>query len=101
MDRPFLTLSRTGEFFDPTELRKLTGLDENRWHLAVCKELVDNALDAAETAGAEVPSVLVELTPEGIAVSDNGNGLAGDVVAKTIDFEALSLIHISEPTRQY
>ena len=86
--RPFITLSRTGEYFDPVELRKLTGLDENRWHLAVCKELVDNALDAAETAGVETPEVLVALTPEGIAVSDNGNGLGTDVVARTIDFES-------------
>jgi len=101
MDRPFLTLSRTGEYFDPVELRKLTGLDENRWHLAVCKELVDNALDAAETAGVETPEVLVALTPEGIAVSDNGNGLGTDVVARTIDFESRTSdkVRYKTPTR--
>lgn len=99
--RPFITLSRTGEYFDPVELRKLTGLDENRWHLAVCKELVDNALDAAETAGVETPEVLVALTPEGIAVSDNGNGLGTDVVARTIDFESRTSdkVRYKTPTR--
>lgn len=99
--RPFITLSRTGEYFDPVELRKLTGLDENRWHLAVCKELVDNALDAAEMAGAEVPSVLVWLTPEGVSVSDNGNGIAADTVAKTVDFEARTSdkVRYKTPTR--
>ena len=86
MTRRFLTLSRTGEYFDPAELQKLTGLASHLWPVGVVKELTDNALDAAETAGAEEPHVRLEVTPWGMAVSDNGNGLEGEVLDRVIDF---------------
>jgi hypothetical protein len=86
MTRRFLTLSRTGEYFDPAELRKLTGLDSCDWPVGVVKELTDNALDAAETAGAQEPRARLEVGPSGVAVSDNGNGLEGEVLDRVIDF---------------
>lgn len=50
------------------------------------KELVDNALDAAETAGQQTPEVVVTDGADGVTVTDNGNGFAPEVVAGTLDF---------------
>ncbi len=43
------------------------------------KELVDNALDAAEEAGV-LPDIAIELTGDRIVVADNGPGLPATVI---------------------
>ena len=57
--------------------------------MSILKELIDNALDAAETAGREpVVSVCCLTTPTTIllSVADNGNGIADDIVTRLLDF---------------
>jgi DNA topoisomerase-6 subunit B len=49
------------------------------------KELVDNALDAAEESGIP-PEIAVTPENSGITVSDNGPGIAPGVVARILDY---------------
>jgi DNA topoisomerase VI subunit B len=54
------------------------------------KELVDNALDAAETAGVQ-PEIAIEASTDGLdlrlSVSDNGPGLPAGVLTRILDFD--------------
>src|SRR5712675_505447 len=76
---PF-TVSRLMEFCTRRELVNQTGHDAFEWPLVILKELVDNALDAAEEAGI-APVVSVVVKRGSIVVEDNGPGIP----AKTID----------------
>jgi DNA topoisomerase VI subunit B len=51
----------------------------------ILKELVDNAIDAAEEAGI-APVIAVTVDARGITVEDNGPGLPADVVEDVLDF---------------
>lgn len=54
-------------------------------HLAVKLHALDNALDAAEEAG-ESPVVKITVSDDGIAVTDNGPGIAPETVANILDY---------------
>lgn len=89
LHREHFAVSRAAEYFSITELQAQTGQPAAAfWHVAL-KELVDNALDAAETSGRE-PAMRVEFErTEGrlhLEVSDNGNGIPAAVVAGIPDF---------------
>jgi len=96
MARQQVTLQRSGEYFDPNELRKLSGLEPGDRALGIGKELLDDALDAAEETGVPPgPAVgaFVDCDDTGapldtgaIAVADNGAGLPPDLVPRLIDF---------------
>ena len=53
--------------------------------MVVLKELVDNAIDAAEEAGM-APAVSVVVDDRGITVEDNGPGIPAEVVGGVLDF---------------
>ncbi len=76
--------SRFAEFCSVKELTAQTGHDQSEWPLVALKELVDNALDAAEDMDA-APVVEVIVDEEGIAVTDNGPGIAPETVADLHD----------------
>jgi hypothetical protein len=76
---PF-TVSRLMEFCTRRELVNQTGHEESEWPLVVLKELVDNALDAAEEAEI-APVISIAVKGNAIVVKDNGPGIP----AKTID----------------
>lgn len=76
---PF-TVSRLMEFCNRRELINQTGHDVSEWPLVICKELVDNALDAAEEAGI-APVISITVKRGSIVIEDNGPGIP----AKTID----------------
>ena len=76
---PF-TVSRLMEFCTRRELVNQTGHDVYEWPLVVLKELVDNALDAAEEAEI-APVISIAVNGRSIIVEDNGPGIP----AKTID----------------
>jgi hypothetical protein len=76
---PF-TVSRLMEFCTRRELVNQTGHDVCEWPLVVLKELVDNALDAAEEAEI-APVISIAVKGGSIIVKDNGPGIP----AKTID----------------
>src|SRR4029453_10816768 len=61
------------------------GHSRHAWPVVIAKELLDNALDAAEEAGTP-PVIEVKVDDDGITVEDNGPGIPADVVADVLDF---------------
>ena len=58
---------------------------EQWWPGVVVKELLDNSLDACEQAGV-APLISVDFRGQSVVVSDNGPGIASEVVRKILDF---------------
>ena len=83
-DREIFTFSRLAEFCTLRELEKQTGHDANDWPIYIVKELLDNALDAAEEAGI-APQVEIELGNCQIVVADNARGIAAETVKRLLD----------------
>ena len=75
LKRTTFTTSRLLEFCSTRELTNLIGHDTHEWPLVVIKELVDNALDAAEEAGVS-PCIEIQVSTadRAISVTDNGPG---------------------------
>jgi DNA topoisomerase VI subunit B len=74
------------EYFSESELRMQLGADRPAWPVAILKELVDNGLDAAETAGV-APVVDVTIEPDGFTVEDNGPGIPAASIARSLDYD--------------
>ena len=51
LERTTFSASRAAEYFDARQLSALTGVPTDEFTNVVLKELVDNSLDACETAG--------------------------------------------------
>jgi DNA topoisomerase VI subunit B len=81
-----LRTSRLLDFASEKELVAQTGHQKGLWPLVIVKELVDNALDAAEEAGI-APEIEIKIDDNSISVSDNGPGLPPDVVKHILDFQ--------------
>ena len=73
------------EFASTAELAKATGHPVARWPLVIVKELIDNAIDAAE--GANVAPV-VDVAVKGAAPSRRrrGPGMPPELVANLVDY---------------
>ncbi len=76
-------------YLDPAELVRMTGRPKGFFGAVVLKELLDNALDACETAGV-APEIAVN-THRGldrilIGVADNAGGIPPEVVDGILDF---------------
>lgn len=78
------TISREQEYFSPKELSMWIGHAEDQWLLVLIKELIDNALDAAEQTGN--PLVVVSLGDDFITVRDNGSGIPESVIIDSLDY---------------
>lgn len=92
LERETFETSRAAEYFSIQELQTQTGQPVHRFPDVVLKELVDNALDAAESAGvAPVVTLYVEHDQETetvvLAVRDNGPGLPTETVEKILNFQ--------------
>src|SRR5271166_2835872 len=73
LTRVAFKVSRLMEFCTARELMNQTGHHVDEWPLVIAKELIDNALDAAEEAEvAPIISVVVE--PGAIIIEDNAGG---------------------------
>jgi DNA topoisomerase VI subunit B len=83
--RQVFKTSRLSEFCSQRELVNQTGHAVEDWPLVVLKELLDNALDAAEEAGV-APNIEIEVSKDGIAVTDNGPGIAPESVGDILDY---------------
>ncbi len=85
LTRETFSISRETEFFTEKELEMQIGHGRQWWPVALIKELMDNALDACETAGAP-PEIEIEVAEDGFAVADNGPGIPEEVIARSLDF---------------
>ena len=79
--RTAFSFSRDLEFATEPELVKRMGCAADLWLRAAVKELIDNALDAAEEAGVE-PVITVEVDEHTLTVTDNGPGMAPELVER-------------------
>jgi DNA topoisomerase VI subunit B len=77
--------SRLLEFCSRKELTIQTGQPAEAWPLVVLKELVDNALDAAEETRTS-PQINVAVTKGSIVITDNGPGIPAKTVNSLLDF---------------
>lgn len=91
LTRTTFTTSRVLEFFTEKELQMQIGYEAAVWPLALTKEVIDNALDACETAGI-LPEIAVTVTPDTITVRDNGPGLPEATLRRSLDY----LIRVSD-----
>ncbi len=84
---------QAAQYFYPERLEKQTGRTQSDWHRVVVKELMDNALDAAETAGA-MPHIRVWMKPDSdsieLGVRDNGPGIPADVIDRILDYRVFA-----------
>ncbi|MPZ58742.1 MAG: hypothetical protein GEU91_20075 [Rhizobiales bacterium] len=85
LQRTTFTTSRLLDFASEKELVAQTGHRREHWPYVILKELVDNAIDAAEEAGI-APIVEVTFDESGITVTDNAPGLPPEVVPDILDF---------------
>src|ERR687897_1899743 len=89
LQRTTFETSRAAEYFDARQLSALVGVSQDEFASVCLKELVDNSLDACETAGVS-PVVGVKVEREDdlirLSVSDNGPGIPAEVVRKVLDY---------------
>jgi DNA topoisomerase VI subunit B len=89
--RSVFSTPRSAEFLEKRALQSQTGQDADRFGHVVVKELLDNALDAAESNN-RAPEIGITLTTdqdarvEAVTVTDNGPGLPPEVVERILDF---------------
>jgi DNA topoisomerase VI subunit B len=94
-ERRFHTDSRAGENFTKDGLETLTGQSSRKWGRYAVKELVDNALGAAETTDEPAVSVSLSLAGPGgrrryvesVSVTDNGPGFSESELEHIADVE--------------
>jgi DNA topoisomerase VI subunit B len=92
LERTTFSASRAAEYFDARQLSTLTGVPTEEFANVVLKELVDNSLDACETAGVP-PEITVTVGDGGtggvirVRVSDNGPGIPSEVVRSLLDYD--------------
>jgi len=82
------TTSRELEFFTESELTTQIGYRRTLWPLVLIEELIDNAIDACETAGTGAIEIVVQLDKDSIRVSDNGPGLSGKIIKGVLDYSS-------------
>src|SRR5688572_30039295 len=91
LERTTFETSRAAEYFNVRELQAQTGQPRERFAAVALKELVDNALDACETAGI-APSIVIEITMEPglvrITVEDHGAGIPPETVHRILNFQS-------------
>ncbi len=89
-DRTHFSVSRAAEYFDVRELQAQTGQPVSAFGEVVLKELLDNSLDACESAGIDPEiSIGIAVSEQRIrtAVSDNGNGISETVLNNILNFD--------------
>ena len=83
--RSVLSFSREYELATEPELAKRMGCARDEWLPTLVKELIDNALDAAEEAGIAPQITIKEQVGRRFTVADNGPGLSREQVVKLCD----------------
>jgi DNA topoisomerase VI subunit B len=75
LQRTTFQTSRLLEFFSEPALQIQIGLPREQWPIARLKELINNPLKAAETAGV-LPDIVVPVALDTLSVRNPGPGLA-------------------------
>lgn len=83
--RQHFTISRSMEYFTAAELVKQMGTTRGKWGITLVKELIDNALDAAESTGVN-PDITVTIDEDSLSVMDNGPGIPAHVIEASMDY---------------
>jgi DNA topoisomerase VI subunit B len=83
LSRQMFKTSRLAEFCSQKELVNQTGHAVEEWPLVILKELIDNALDAAEEAGI-APVVNIDVTETGIVITDMAPKTIADILDYTV-----------------
>lgn len=98
--RVMFVTNRQNEFFTEKELTIQFGAPRALWPLMTVKELVDNALDAAEATDV-APEIAITLEPDSVTVADNGPGMQVSTIAKALDYNVRvsDKRHYISPTR--
>lgn len=93
LQRQTFSVSRAADFLDKRALVSQTGQPSERFGDVVLKELLDNALDACETASVQ-PEISITMRAgedaRRVTVADNGPGIPPDVMARVLDFTTLT-----------
>ena len=100
LQRTTFETSRLLEFFTEKELQLQIAQPVYRWPIAILKELLDNALDACETARVQ-PEIAVEVTPDTLTVIDNGPGMPAETITRSLDYavRVSDKAYYASPTR--
>jgi hypothetical protein len=85
LTRVAFRVSRLMEFCSIRELQNQTGHSVWEWPLVVAKELIDNALDAAEEAEV-APEITVVVDSDSIVIEDNAGGIAAETIEGILDY---------------
>jgi DNA topoisomerase VI subunit B len=85
LTRVAFKVSRLMEFCSERELQNQTVHSVWDWLLVVVKELIDNALDAAEEAEV-APDIMVIVEPKAIVVQDNAGGIDAETIESILDY---------------
>ena len=85
LTRVAFRVSRLMEFCTRRELQNQTGHGVQEWPLVVLKELMDNALDAAEEAEV-APVISITVEPELIVIEDNAGGIETSTIKSILDY---------------
>jgi Histidine kinase-, DNA gyrase B-, and HSP90-like ATPase len=85
LTRVAFRVSRLMEFCTLRELQNQTGHSADRWPLVVLKELMDNALDAAEEA-VIAPVISIAAKSGSIVIQDNGPGIDTETIKAVLDY---------------
>lgn len=91
LNRKTFTTDRTLEFFSEKELSMQIGHHLSWWPAALVKELIDNSLDACETAGI-LPEIKITVEQNSVSVQDNGHGLPAETIEKSLNY----LVRVSD-----
>src|SRR6266508_693566 len=100
LERTTFETSRLLEFFSEKELAMQIGFPKEQWPIALLKELINNPLDAAESAGV-LPDIEVTLGPDTLSVQDYGPGLPRATLERSLDYlvRVSDKAHYVSPTR--
>jgi hypothetical protein len=92
LPRVTFDIPRAIEYFDLGALESMTGQTRGRFADVALKELLDNALDAAESAGV-APVVHITIRRKGrwlrLVIADNAGGLTEETVSRILNFQSL------------
>jgi DNA topoisomerase VI subunit B len=91
LERSTFQTSQLLEFFSEKELQMQIGFPKPQWPIALLKELIDNALDASETAGL-LPDIAITLEPHALSIRDHGPGLPVATLEHSLDY----LVRVSD-----